>query len=213
MLDLCLFFTYYLPMVKRPLTRRQLLVLNFIRKQLSSEGVSPTLAEISSHFGFSSTASAQKYVNILVEKGFLLKEKNRSRSLIPVDDEIDGRICVLGTVAAGSPIESDQSGEEVSVPPEWIGDGDHFVLRVRGESMIGEGIHDGDLVLVKKSDRVRDGELVIASIDGEATIKRFFRHDGGRIRLQPANPEMKARIVPQSMLVIEGIVCGLLRRY
>jgi len=196
--------------MKAPLTRRQRLVLDFIRECLDREGVAPTLGEISEHFGFSSTASAQKHVRALVEKAYLLKEKHRSRGLLIPDE--DG-VPLLGAVAAGSPIENFGEEERIKIPSYMVGKGEHFALRVRGLSMIDEGIHDGDLIIVRKTTTVRDGDLVVALIDGEATVKRLYRKTGNMLLLQPSNATMTAQLLPADRVCIQGVVSGLMRQY
>ncbi len=200
------------------LTERQRDVLDFIEKRLISDGVAPTLREISEAFGFASTASAQKHIALLERKGYLRREKHQKRGLVlaqqPTADEPSGiELPLLGLVAAGSPIESVPDPEPVSVPPDFVGSGNNFVLKVRGESMIEDGIHDGDLVIVQPRPEAADGDMVVAMVDGEVTLKRLFRHAPGSIRLQPANSEMAPIFVAAEDLTVQGIVVGLVRRY
>jgi len=200
------------------LTERQRDVLEFIEKRLENSGVAPTLREISEAFGFASTASAQKHIALLERKGFLRREKHQKRGLVlahpPANDgrnEIE--LPLLGLVAAGSPIESVPDPEPISVPPDFVGPGNNFVLKVRGESMIEDGIHDGDLVVVQSTKQAADGDMVVAMVEGEVTLKRLYRHAPGTIRLQPANSEMEPIFVTAEELTVQGIVVGLLRRY
>jgi len=193
-----------------PLTRRQLKVLEFIQRSLDREGVAPTLREISEHFGFSSTASAQKHIKALVAKGYLHKEKHRSRGLQPPEDQ---GIPLLGAVAAGSPIENFGEEERIAIPPHLLGQGNHYLLKVRGLSMIEEGICDGDLIIVRRTSKADDGDLVVALIDGEATLKRFYKKAGNMVLLQPANARMTAQLLPAERVEIQGIVSGLMREY
>lgn len=198
------------------LTSRQRDVLSFVEGRIRSCGVAPTLREISGHFGFSSTASAQKHVNLLVKKGFLERDKHQKRGLTVVGESRTSQVVTLplvGTVAAGSPIENFGETEETSVPPDMVGQGDHFVLEVRGLSMIDDGIHDGDHIIVKRAPEARPGDTVVALVDGEATLKRFFPAPGGSVRLQGANPTMPPIVMPASRVVIQGILVGLLRKY
>jgi repressor LexA len=200
------------------LTERQRDVLEFIEKRLESSGVAPTLREISEAFGFASTASAQKHIALLERKGFLRREKHQKRGLVlvhqPANDERGGiELPLLGLVAAGSPIESVPDPEPVSVPQDFVGSGSNFVLKVRGESMIDDGIHDGDLVIVQSTAKAVDGDMVVAMVDGEVTLKRLYRQAPGTIRLQPANSEMEPLFVAAADLTVQGIVVGLLRRY
>ncbi len=198
------------------LTRRQRDVLTFIQQSLRDRGVAPTLREISEHFGFQSTASAQKHVRLLVEKGFLQRARHQKRGLIPVPPESSAQaqeLPVLGTVAAGSPIESFPAGESVQVPRYLLGSGDHFALRVRGDSMIGDGILDGDTVVVQSRPTAREGETVVALVAGEATLKRFYRDGADRVRLQPANPLLPPLLVPAKDVQLQGVVIALIRSY
>ena len=198
------------------LTARQRDILDFIEGCVVADGVAPTLQEISTKFGFSSTASAQKHVNLLVSKGFLERDKHQKRGLTIAGEPSPPAAVVLpliGTVAAGSPIENFGETEKTSVPPDMVGQGEHFVLQVRGLSMIDDGIHDGDHIIVKRALEARPGETVVALVDGEATLKRFYPEQGGRIRLQGANPDMAPIVMPTSRVTVQGILVGLLRKY
>jgi repressor LexA len=202
------------------LTERQRDVLSFIEHQLERTGVAPTLREISERFHFASTASAQKHIALLERKGFLRREKHQKRGLIltgsrsgPGEGRGELELELLGLVAAGAPIESLPDPETVAVPPDFVRGGRHFALRVRGDSMIEDGIHDGDLVVVQRASDAADGDMVVAMIDGEVTLKRFYRHGRRRIRLQPANSTMSPILVDAASVTIQGVVVGLLRRY
>jgi repressor LexA len=200
------------------LTERQRDVLAFIEKKLDRSGVAPTLREISEAFGFASTASAQKHIALLERKGYLRREKHQKRGLVlaakgSMDRPSEVELPLLGVVAAGSPIESLADPEPVSVPPDFVRSGDHFVLKVRGESMIEDGIHDGDFVVVQRAAQAADGDMVVALIDGEVTLKRLYRQAPDRIRLQPANAEMKPLVVAADAVTVQGVIVGLLRRY
>lgn len=203
------------------LTERQRDVLDFIADRVGAVGVAPTLREIAERFGFSSTASAQKHVLHLERKGFLVREKHQKRGLALTDrgrrhalHDVGGvGVPLLGAVAAGSPIESLPQDEWVELPSGMAGSGDHYALKVRGESMIDEGIHDGDVVIVKRTAEAANGDMVVAMVAGEVTLKRFFRHGTDRIRLQPANPSVPPLVVSAADVRIQGRVVGLLRRY
>lgn len=200
------------------LTDQQRRVLEFIADRLGRDGVAPTLQEIADEFGFASTASAQKHIALLQKKGFLERVKHQKRGLLLSEAARQAlvdrhRLPLLGTVAAGSPIESLADDETCEVPTEWLDARASFVLRVRGESMIDEGIHDGDLVIVRRADRIADGTMVVALVAGEVTLKRLFRHATGVIRLQPSNAAMTPLLVPADDLEIQGVVVGLMRRY
>ncbi len=200
------------------LTPRQSEILGFITEYCDECGYAPTLQEIGSHFGLSSAATVHKHVSHLVEKGFLAREKrNASRDLVVVGDEgpKNGvvRIPLLGTVAAGRPIEAMAENEEISLPEEWLGRGQTFALRVRGDSMIDEQIRDGDTVVVESREMASNGETVIALVDGESvTVKQYFR-EGASIRLQPANPAVPVIILSEERVQIQGVVVGVLRRF
>jgi len=226
-LDLYLIFTY--TVIMEYLTERQLEVLSFIRKTIDQRGIAPTLREISDILGCSSTAAGQKHVNLLIKKGYLKREKHQKRGLVVTDlglvcdpaQEADAaqeesslsRIPLLGAVAAGSPIESYESKETVSVPPEMLRGGDHYVLKVRGESMIEDGIHDDDMVVVQHRVEAREGDTVVALIGDEVTLKRFYKAPNDTIRLEPANSQMEPIICRGEDVKVQGIVVGLLRRY
>ena len=203
---------------RAPLTARQRDVLAFIVQHRERYGVSPTLKEIAAHFGFASPAGAQKHVLALEEKGALTRHKGRHRGLIPRSRTTQERsptatVPLLGLVAAGQPIESLPDVVEIPIPEDMVGAGRHFALRVRGDSMIDDGILDGDIVVVKALPEAHEGEVVVALIDGEVTLKRFYRVSAGLVRLQPANAAMQPLIIPSSHVAIQGVVVGLLRRY
>jgi len=200
---------------RRPLTRRQRQILDFLRGFVAENGYSPSLEEIGAHFGLSSVATVHKHVQHLAEKGYLRKAWNRSRSIEPLEEADAGAVelPLLGTVAAGAPIEPIELEERVAVPRELVRRrADTFLLRVRGESMIDEQIRDGDLVVVERRSEARNGETVVAVVRGEATLKKFVRH-GARVVLQPANAALRPIEAPASEVEVRGVVRGLLRRY
>jgi len=200
------------------LTRRQREIYDYIREFVAEHRYSPSLEEIGAHFGLSSVATVHKHVQHLVEKGLVRKAWNRSRSVEPVpaaEEPAPGaELPVLGSVAAGAPIEAVEEGEHVSVPPEMGGrPGSRYVLRVRGDSMIEDQIADGDLVVVEHRTEARNGETVVAMVGGtEATLKRFYRR-GPHVRLVPANAALDPIEVPADQVEVRGVVRGLLRRY
>ena len=197
------------------LTRRQREIYDFIRQFVADKGYSPSLEEIGARFGLSSVATVHKHVQHLVEKGMLRKAWNRSRSVEPVEEPAATVVPLplLGTVAAGAPIEAIEVAETIDVPRQLVPRGECFVLQVRGDSMIEDSICDGDYVVVESRPEARDGETVVALVGGQdATLKRFFRH-GRRVRLQPANQSMQPIDVSASEVEIRGVVCGLLRQY
>ena len=198
------------------LTKRQKEVLDFITRFVDEKGYSPSLMEIGGHFGLSSVATVHKHVENLQTKGFVTKIWNANRSLDLTEKAASVRairLPLVGRVAAGRPIEAVEQREVVAVPEDMVGKHNTFVLEVRGDSMIDEHIRDGDLVIVEERPRVRDGDMVIALIDGEdATLKKFYR-DGDKVRLQPANANVKPIVVEGSRVRIQGAVIGVLRKY
>ncbi len=199
------------------LTRRQREIYDFICSFVAEKGYSPSLEEIGAHFGLSSVATVHKHVQHLVEKGFLRKAWNRSRSVEPIAPPSPGLVSLplLGTVAAGVPIEAiEQVDTYVDVPREFVpANVESFVLKVRGDSMIEDQICDGDYVVVESRSEARNGETVVALIRGQdATLKRLHM-DGETVRLEPAHPTMKPIELPAADVEIRGVVRGLLRRY
>jgi repressor LexA len=200
------------------LTRRQREIYDFIRGFVAEKGYSPSLEEIGEYFDLSSVATVHKHVQHLVEKGMLKKAWNRSRSVEPIEPEpVAGGLTslpLLGTVAAGQPIEAIEVEETLDVPPELVsGRGRHYALRVAGDSMIEDQICDGDYVVVESRDEARDGETVVALVAGsDVTLKKLYR-EGSQIRLEPANERLQPIVVPAEDVQVRGIVRGLIRRY
>ncbi len=198
------------------LTRRQRELYDFIRSFVAERGYSPSLEEIGEHFGLSSVATVHKHVQHLVEKGFLRKAWNRSRSVEPVAPEAGDAVTLplLGVVAAGAPIESVEVPESISVPRQLVPrHGESYVLRVRGDSMIEEQIRDGDYVVVESRAQARNGETVVALVRGEETTLKKLQRRGRKVVLQPANAALRPIELPASQVEIQGVVRGLLRRY
>ncbi len=199
------------------LTRRQREVLDFIQDFIGRSGYSPSLKEIGEALGLSSVATVHKHVTHLVQKGLVRRGWNQNRSIEPTG-AADGRgvriLPLVGTIAAGQPLEAVPETETLAVPEELIaGRGRACVLRVRGESMIEEQIRDGDYVIVEERNVARDGETVVALLDQtEATLKRFFR-EGSMVRLQPAHPDMKPIAMPADRVRVQGVVVGVIRKY
>ena len=199
------------------LTERQKQILAFIRDSVHQRGLAPTHREICKHFGYSSYGTVHKHLKLLEQKGFLKRHWNQKRGVELADDETGAtspELPFLGVIAAGRPIEALPGDEEVAVPPHLVGGrkGDHYVLKVRGDSMIEEGIHDGDLVVVQRREEALAGEMVVALVGSEATLKRFFP-EGEMVRLQPANHTMEPLHVPARDLRVQGVVVGLMRRF
>jgi len=200
------------------LTRRQREIYDYICSFIDANGYSPSLEEIGAQFRLSSVATVHKHVAQLVEKGWLRKTQSRSRSVepIPRPTEANGEVTLplLGVVAAGTPIEPIEDPESIQVPQALAGrPGERFVLRVRGDSMIGEQIRDGDYVVVEARTQPREGDTVVAVLRGEeATLKKFQRR-ADTVRLLPANPALRPIEAPAAEVEVRGVVRGLLRRY
>jgi repressor LexA len=198
------------------LTRRQKEILDFLRRHIDRRGYAPTIEEIGDHFGLRSLATVHKHLANLQEKGLIRRQTYRSRALELVRTNVSLRaieLPLLGRVAAGVPIEAVQAAETILVPEDLVGRQETYVLQVKGDSMIEEQIRDGDFVIVENRTEARDGEMVIALLDGEnVTLKKLFR-EGDQVRLQPANPRVKPLIVDAGKVRIQGVVIGVLRKY
>jgi repressor LexA len=198
------------------LTPKQKEILDFIRAYRQKRGLSPTQREICEEFGYSSFGTLQKHIKLLLEKGVLVRDWNKRRSLVLAEENKPAgavEIPLAGRIAAGQPIEPEPEGETVAVPDVLTRKGQNYVLRVNGSSMIDDGIHDGDFVVVNKREKASNGEMVAALLNGEATLKRFYREADGRIRLQPANERMSPIWVAEGDLKVQGVVVGLMRKY
>lgn len=199
------------------LTRRQKEILDFLARHIERRGYAPTIEEIGEHFGLTSLATVHKHLTNLQAKGLIKREWNRSRALELVPTEVKVRaveLPLLGRVAAGTPIEALSDTETIFVPEDMVGRKETYVLQVKGDSMIEEQIRDGDYVIVESRKTARDGEMVIALLDGDkVTLKKLYREGGGKVRLQPANARLKPLFVDQDDIQVQGVVIGVLRRY
>jgi repressor LexA len=199
------------------LTDRQREILDFITRSIAKRGYPPTLREIGSHFGIKSTNGVNDHLRALEKKGYLHREDLKSRALRPiVSTGQTVEVPILGKVAAGQPLLATRNYDDtVKVDRFFIGQNrEVFALRVKGESMIEDGIFDGDYVFVKKTPTANRGDIVVAMIEGEATVKRYFP-EGERIRFQPANSNMQPIYVARSefrSVDIIGIVVGVYRK-
>jgi len=199
------------------ITRRQKEVIDFLSSFTTKNGYSPSYEEIAAGLGLNSLATVHKHVTNLQTKGLLQRAHNRSRSIDVIPQRVAGRkmldrLPLLGRIAAGKPVEAIETAETISLG-DIIGNREVFALEVRGDSMRDEHIMSGDYVLVERTRSAREGEIVVALIDGtEATLKRFYR-EGNLIRLQPSNSEMKPIYAPASNVSIQGKVLGMLRKY
>ena len=172
------------------LTEKQKAFLGFISRYLEEWGGSPSFEEIRSHFGFTSYNTVTTYLRILERKGYVrLPGKKNLKRAIEVISPVETRrfeFPLLGRVAAGKPIEAVETVDVIEIPPSMIGQGDHFVLQVRGDSMKEDGILDGDFIVVRKQPAAENGETVVALINNEATVKRYYRREG-HVELRPAH--------------------------
>jgi repressor LexA len=203
------------------LTRRQKEILEFIAGFQSRHGIAPTHREICERFGYSSYGTAHKHLKLLERKGYLVRRGHQKRGVELQDAAaavVGGaraqELPFYGRIAAGRPIEALPAGERVGVPEHLLRGraSEHYVLRVAGDSMVDEGIHDGDLVVVRRRDRAEVGEMVVALVGEEATLKRYYP-EGDQVRLQPAAPGMRPLLVPAATVRVQGVVVGLMRRY
>jgi repressor LexA len=199
------------------LTDRQRQVLDFISDSIRKRGYPPTLREIGSHFGIRSTNGVNDHLRALEKKGFLHREDLKSRALRPIgteDDFVD--VPVLGKVAAGQPMLAVENYEDsVKVDRFFIGQNrEVFALKVKGDSMIEAGIFDGDYVFIRKQLQASSGEIVVAMIGDEATVKRYYP-EGDTIRFQPANSAMSPILVRKRdfrSVNLLGVVIGVYRK-
>ena len=201
-----------------PLTKRQREILTYLGSYSDSNGYAPSFEEIADQFNYNSLATVHEHLSNLERKGYIKRSYNESRAIEILPSEAFSRsveLPLMGTVAAGVPIEAMASGESLCVPESFLRkSGSHFVLKVRGNSMVDAHIGDGDFVIVNERQSADNGEMVIAMMHGSsATVKKFYRERDGRIRLQPANETMEPIYVDENDIRIEGVVVGVLRRY
>lgn len=208
------------------LNKRERAILKYIQKQMENNGYAPSVREIGRAVDLSSTATVQGYLNKLEEKGFIKKENQKGRTLrllknskgMDIEDEpkdyysnkelVD--VPVVGRITAGQPILAVENiTDTFPIPVDFTGNSECFMLTVRGESMIEAGILDGDYILVRKQNNANNGEIVVALIEDEATVKTFYK-ETDHIRLQPENSTMDPIIVPTCEIL--GKVCGVFRK-
>ena len=194
------------------MTPKQKRMLDFINEYLRRNGYPPSQQEIARHFGFRSLGTVQNYLNRLEKEGVLKRDWNARRGLRLCQPEIkEGEIPFIGLVAAGKPLETFPLPETLEVPSSMIGKGEHVVLRVKGVSMIDDGILDGDHIVVRRQKTAENGQIVVALVDGEATVKHFQQKEKS-VELLPANPEMEPiHVQPEQDFRIEGVVVGVIR--
>ncbi len=200
------------------LTPRQVDVISAIRNYRYLNGISPTMQELADQLG-TSKVTIFEHVGALEKKRVIRRDKHKARSLEIIsedllpDEDRATKLPLLGSIAAGSPIEAVENREELDLETMFHSKNGVYVLRVRGESMIDDHLCDGDYVVIERRENARNGEQVVALLDtGEATLKRFYK-EGSRIRLQPANKSMEPRMVDANRVKVQGVVIGVLRSY
>lgn len=198
------------------LNKRQQQILTFIRQRIKTNGYPPSVREIGEAVGLRSSSTVHSYLVQLEELGLIRKDPTKPRAIIPIDQDYPAVLSeglplpLVGQVAAGSPILADQNIETyLSVPAELVGSGTHFLLRVKGSSMIEAGILDGDYLIVRQQNQASNGDIVVALIEDEATVKRIFFRDRC-IELRPENSAMEPIFVEQAEVL--GKVNGLIRK-
>src|ERR1043165_7447194 len=202
------------------LTERQRDILQFIKEFQRDKGVAPTHREICDHFGFSSYGTVYKHLSLLEKKGLIRRDWNQKRGVERVDQPEAAPppptgvrdLPLFGYIAAGRPIDVDVSDEVITVPERLTSRGENYVLKVRGDSMIDDGIMDGDFIIVAHRQQADNGQMVVANVSGEVTLKRFYK-EGERVRLQPANSMMSPIYARSRDVAVQGVVVGLMRRF
>jgi len=214
------------------LTSKQHELLLFINDRLNRSGVSPSFDEMREALDLKSKSGVHRLISALEERGFIRRLPNRARALevqklpesatptaaaprpvVPAAANDTIEIPMHGKIAAGTPIEALQGTEGFAVPAALLGPGEHYALEVSGDSMVEEGILDGDFALIRKVDTARDGEIVVALIDEEEATLKTYHREGRTIRLDPANSRYEAQRYDESRVRIQGRLSGLIRRY
>jgi repressor LexA len=213
------------------LTSKQHELLMFINQRLGQTGVSPSFDEMREALDLKSKSGVHRLISALEERQFIRRLANRARALevlklpdvrgaapapkavLPVAANDTIEIPLHGRIAAGTPIEALQGTETFSVPAALLGPGEHYALEVSGDSMVEEGILDGDFALIRKVDTARDGEIVVALVDEEEATLKTFRREGQMIRLDPANRNYEAQRYEPRRVQIQGRLAGIIRRY
>ena len=198
------------------LTKRQKEIVDYLDDYIAEHGYAPTLEEIGARFGLSSPATVHKHLTNLESKGMLRRKWNHSRALELVPQKRKSgavELPLLGEVAAGHPIEAIETPGTIALPEELVRRENSYVLRVKGDSMVEDGILDGDFIVVEDRPSPENGETIVALLNGDATVKRFYREKNGKIRLQPANEHMAPILVREREFSSRGRVVAVLRRY
>ncbi len=189
------------------ITKKQLEILKFIEEyQRKNNGISPSLEEIKNHFKLNAVSTVFGHLEKLKKEGLIEKEWNSKRGI-----KIKKKIPLVGVVSAGLPVETFENKEELDIQNLFL-EGENFALKVSGNSMIEEGIYEGDLIILNKNRKPENGDLVIAMVDGEMTLKKYYRI-GEKIKLQPANPNFKPIFANEKEVKIQGIVIALVRKF
>jgi repressor LexA len=222
------------------LTRKQHELICFIEDRLAETGISPSFEEMKEALGLKSKSGVHRLISALEERGFLKRLPNRARALevvrnpergaktaqdnvvafppraaprpAPVANDII-ELPLHGRIAAGVPIEAFEDSAQLAVPAALLGPGDHYALEVSGDSMVEAGILDGDYALVQRAETARDGEIVVALVDGQDATLKYFRRDGRNVRLDPANGAYEPQVYEAHRVMVQGRLAGLLRRY
>jgi repressor LexA len=198
------------------LTKRQKQLYDYLDDYIVRHGYAPTLEEIGAHFRLSSLATVHKHLSNLEQKGLIKRKWNFSRAieLIPQQKRAAAaELPLLGYVAAGQPIEALENTDTFTVPEEFVRRQNTFVLRVKGNSMIQDGIWDGDYIIVEQRPSAQNGETVVALVNGDATVKKFYRDREGKVRLVPANDSMAPIVARAKDVAIRGVVVAVMRKY
>lgn len=196
------------------LTLAQHRVFRFIKAYWSNNQYAPTTAEIAEGIGIKSRGVVHRYLKALEDHGYIRLAPNKKRNitlLAPRQEAANISLPLLGRIAAGSPIEAVYDDESINVSEMFLSS-DRYALRVKGDSMIDEGIHDGDIIICEHAEQASNGQIVVALIDrSEATLKRLKKNDDGTVSLIPANPEHETQIYASHRVTIQGLFIGLLR--
>ena len=224
------------------LTAKQHELLHFIQERLDSSGISPSFEEMKEALGLKSKSGIHRLISALEERGFLRRLPNRARALevlkvpeaaksaaplrenvvplrknppamrpIAANDIVE--VPLHGKIAAGVPIEAFEDHNNLAVPAALLGSGEHYALEVSGDSMVEAGIFDGDYALIQKASTAREGDIVVALVDGQDATLKYFRREGQMIRLDPANSAYEPQRYPAERVIVQGRLSGLLRRY
>lgn len=196
----------------RPLTPKQKAVFDYLKRHIKERGYAPSFREIMGRFKLQSTATVSTHLKTLQRKGYIEKATYAARAiqLTPAWDERHFEIPLLGRISAGAPIEAIRTNETIEIPRDWMGP-EVFALKVRGDSMVEDGIMEGDYVIIEKTEEPRQGEIVVALLDNEnATLKRFYK-ERSRVKLLPANRNYQP--IYTRSVVVQGRVRGVIRKY